>query len=135
MLILNQLTLHLCDYNGIGTHNHLIYKGIFNRLAKLAKWLSCFVSTNLYGSLTVCVFFFFMPHTCLDWIYTLVSKGAINHLAKLSKQLNCVVSTYLHDTLTVSCYRVTCMFRVNLHSHVTCMFRVNLHSVKAHVTW
>ena len=34
------------------THNnHLVRKRTLNRLAKLAKWLSCVVSTYLYGAL------------------------------------------------------------------------------------
>ena len=35
----------LIDSNGIGTHNHLIFKWTFNYLAKLANWLSWVVST------------------------------------------------------------------------------------------
>ena len=36
------------------THNHLVHKRTLNHSAKLAKWLSCVVSTYLYGHLTVC---------------------------------------------------------------------------------
>ena len=32
------------------THNHLVHKRILNHLAKLAKWLSCVVSTDLYSA-------------------------------------------------------------------------------------
>ena len=38
----------LSDSNVIRTHNHLVRKQRFNQLAKLAKWLSCVVSTYLY---------------------------------------------------------------------------------------
>ena len=34
---------------GIQTHNHLICKRTLNHFAKLGKWLSCVVSTYLYG--------------------------------------------------------------------------------------
>ena len=37
----------LSDSNGIRTHKHLVRKRTFNHLAKLAKWLSCVVSTYL----------------------------------------------------------------------------------------
>ena len=33
---------------------HLFCKRTLNHLAKLAKWLSCFVSIDRYGTLTVC---------------------------------------------------------------------------------
>ena len=37
------------DSNWIQAHNHLVCKQILNHLAKLAKWLSCFVGTYLYS--------------------------------------------------------------------------------------
>ena len=40
----------LSDSNGIRTHNHLVRKRTLNHLAKLVKWLSCVVSTYLYGA-------------------------------------------------------------------------------------
>ena len=36
---------NLSDSNGIRTHSHLVRKRTLNHLAKLAKWLSCVVST------------------------------------------------------------------------------------------
>ena len=39
----------MSDSNEIRTHNYLIRKGILNHLANLAKWLSCVVSSYLYG--------------------------------------------------------------------------------------
>ena len=39
----------LSDCNGIRTHNHFVRKRTLNHLAKLVKWLSCVVSTYLYG--------------------------------------------------------------------------------------
>ena len=40
----------LGDCNWTQTHNHLVHKWTLNDLAKLAKWLSCAVSTYLYGA-------------------------------------------------------------------------------------
>ena len=39
----------ICDSSGIQTHNHLVRKRTLNHFAKLAKWLTCVVSTYLYG--------------------------------------------------------------------------------------
>ena len=39
----------LSDSNWTRTHNHLVRKRTLNDLAKLTKWLSCAVSTYLYG--------------------------------------------------------------------------------------
>ena len=40
----------ISDSNGIRTHNHWFSKRTLNHLAKLAKWLSCAVSTYLYSA-------------------------------------------------------------------------------------
>ena len=40
----------LSDSNEIRTHNHLVCKRTLNHLANLTKWLSCVVSTYLYGA-------------------------------------------------------------------------------------
>ena len=40
----------LSDSNGIWTHNHLVRKWTLNHLPKLAKWLSCVMSTYLYSA-------------------------------------------------------------------------------------
>ena len=42
----------LSDSNRIRTHNHLVCKWTLNLLAKLAKLLTCVVSTYLYGAYT-----------------------------------------------------------------------------------
>ena len=39
---------HNCNLNQ--THNHLVHNQSLNHLVKLAKWLSCVVSTYLYGA-------------------------------------------------------------------------------------
>ena len=44
-----RLIWSLSDYNGTRTHNHLVHKRKLNHLAKLPKWMSCVVSTYLYG--------------------------------------------------------------------------------------
>ena len=46
----------LNDSNGIWTHYHVVHKRTLNHLVKLAKWLSCVVSTYLYSALTVCYY-------------------------------------------------------------------------------
>ena len=59
----------LSDCNGTRTHNHLVRKRTLNHLAKLAKWLSCAVSTYLYGAFD-CVFL--SCHVRVwEWIHTL----------------------------------------------------------------
>ena len=50
----------LSDSNKIRTHNHLVGKQTLSHLAKLAKRLSCVVSTYLYGAFD-CVII--MSHT------------------------------------------------------------------------
>ena len=66
--------------NGIRNHNHLVPKRTLNHVAKLAKWLSCVISTYLC---TVCYYHvtyefqsestFYSLHECLG---TLCSKQA-----------------------------------------------------------
>ena len=59
----------LNDFNGTQTHNHLVCKQKLNHLAKLAKWLSCVVSTYLYSALD-CMFL--SCHLCIsEWILSL----------------------------------------------------------------
>ena len=59
----------LSDCNETRTHKHLVCKRTLNHLAKLTKWLSCVVSTYLYGAFN-CMFL-----SChvriLEWIHTL----------------------------------------------------------------
>ena len=53
----------------IQTDNHLVCKQTLNRLAKLAKWLSCFVSTYLYSAFDCMLL---LCHVCIsEWIYSL----------------------------------------------------------------
>ena len=43
-------SVQLSDCNWTRTQNHLVCKRTLNHLAKLAKWLSCVLSTYLYGA-------------------------------------------------------------------------------------
>ena len=59
----------LSDCNWIRAHNHLVRKRTLKHLAKLAKWLSCVVSTYLYGAFD-CMFL--SCHVRIsEWIHTL----------------------------------------------------------------
>ena len=69
----------LCDINGIRTHNHLVRKQTLNHLAKLAKWLSCVVSTNLYSGFNCML----LCHVrVLEWIHFIVAWMSRNSLLK-----------------------------------------------------
>ena len=43
----------LSDCNWTRTYNHLVHKRTLNHLDKLTIWLSCVVSTYLYGALSI----------------------------------------------------------------------------------
>ena len=62
------------DTNGNQTHNHLVRKQTLNHLAKLAKWLSCVVSTYLYGT------FDWMLLSCEVhvWMVVIMSRTCLN---------------------------------------------------------
>ena len=60
---------NLSDCNWTRTHNHLVHKPTLNHLAKLAKWLSCVVSTYLYGAFD-CMFLSCHVRVS-EWIHTL----------------------------------------------------------------
>ena len=76
----------LSDCNGTRTHNHLVHKRTFNHLSQLAKWLSCLVSTYLYGAFD-CLFL-----SC----YGRVSEW--NHTPQLPE---CQSEATLHSCLNV----------------------------------
>ena len=57
------------DCNGTRTQNHLVHKRPLKHLAKLAKWLSCTVSTYLYGAFD-CMFLSFHVRVS-EWHHTL----------------------------------------------------------------
>ena len=107
----------LSDCNETRTQNHLVRKRTLNHLAQLAKWLSCAVSTSLYGAFDGA--FESTLYSCLNvkellaggrrhiWRLSdcngtrthnhLLRQRTLNHLAKLAKWLSRVVSTYLYD--------------------------------------
>ena len=57
------------DCNWTRTQNHLVHKRTLNHLAKLTKWLSCVLSTYLYGVFD-CIFLSCHVRV-LEWIHTL----------------------------------------------------------------
>ena len=60
------LKLGLSDCNWTKPHNDLFHKETLNHLAKLTKWLSCFVSTYLYSAID-CMSL--SCHACIsEWI-------------------------------------------------------------------
>ena len=111
----------------IQTRNHLVCKQTLKHLAKLAKCLSCVVSTYLYSAfdsmLLSCHDLFqseLTLYSCLNVKELLDSRTRThgirshnhlineysNHLTKLAKLLSCVVSTYLYgafDCMLLSC--------------------------------
>ena len=132
------------DCNWTRTQNHLVLKRTLNHLAKLAKWLSCVLSSYLYSAFDS--IFLSCPVRISEWIQTLylpecqellarsrreiwrwsdcnwtqtqnhlVLKRTLNHLAKLAKWLNCVLSTYLHSAF--DCMFLSCHVRVSWWIH------------------
>ena len=130
----------LSDSNEIRTHNQLVCKRTLNHLSKLAKWLSCVVSTYQCGVFDCVIIMSGMSFrvnlhsiVCLNvnellahsrhhiWSLSdsneipthnhLVCKRTLNHLAKLAKWLSCVVSTYLYGAL--DCVLLPCHLRVS----------------------
>ena len=72
LFLLDWLKLNMtwCDCSRIQTHNHLVRKQTLDHLAKLAKWLSCVVSTYLYSE-TDCMLL--SCHVWVsEWIHTLI---------------------------------------------------------------
>ena len=68
----------LSDCDGTRTHNHLVREWTLNHLAKLAKWLMCFVSTYLYGAFD-CMFLSYHVRI-LDWTHSIVAWMSRNSL-------------------------------------------------------
>ena len=64
LLAQNRLEIwSLSDCNWTRTHYHLVRKRTLNHLAKLVKWLSCVLSTYLYGAFD-CMFL--SCHVCVS---------------------------------------------------------------------
>ena len=82
------------DCNGTRTHNHLVRKRTLKNLVNLAKWLSCVVSTYLYGAFYcmlllfhVRVFSLSSESTLYSWIALLSLKLQISWLFRARKSL------------------------------------------------
>ena len=61
--------LEKCDYKMTQTHNHLVCKQTLSRLATLAKWMNCVVSTYMCGAFD-CLFLSYQVRVS-EWIHTL----------------------------------------------------------------
>ena len=70
----------LSEYNWTRTHNHLFHKRILNHLAKLAKWISCVVSTYLYGTFDCTKWSSFRLWT--NWLWVRVELQSLKLHAK-----------------------------------------------------
>ena len=68
---ISKLIEKLIDCNWTQTQNHLVRKRTLNHLAKLAKWLSCVLSTYLYGAFD-CMFLSCHVYVS-EWIHTIVA--------------------------------------------------------------
>ena len=142
----------ICDCNCTQSHNHLVCKRTLNHLAKLAKWLSCVVSTYPYDAFD-CIFLschklvsesictlqlfnvkkLFAQNRCDIWNLSdcngtqthnhIFSKRTLNRLAKLAKWLICVVSTYLYGAF--NCMFLSCDIRVHT---VKCTVQISTHN-------
>ena len=126
------------DSNEIRTQNSLVRKQTLNHLAKLVKWLSCVVSTYLYGAFDGMYYYVTYAiqsesthYSCLnvkeifDWnrrnisslsdsngIQThhhLVHKWTLNHLAKLAK---CWAVLWV---LICTVHLTVCVIQIQMH--------------------
>ena len=64
----------LSDSNEIRTHNHLVCRQTLNHLSKQAKWLSCVVSTYLYGVFD-CYYHDTRPALLNGWVFAYELSG------------------------------------------------------------
>ena len=129
----------MTDCNCHQTNNHLLHKRTLNDLAKLAKWLSCFLSTYQYVTFVCMCLSCHVHHlesistiysdlnvneilarsSCEIWIMSdcnstrthnhIVYKWALKHLAKLPKWMSCLASTYLYGAF--DCMFLSCHVR------------------------
>ena len=82
----------LSDCIGTWTHSYLVRKRTLNHLAKLAEWLSCVVSTCLYGEFD---YMFLSCHVRVsEWIHTLYLPEC--HGTPCSKQARYLKFKWLH---------------------------------------
>ena len=122
---------NLSDCNSTWTQKHLVGEETLKHLAKLTKWLSCVLSSFLYGRID-CMFLSCHESACYNclnvketldqsrrvmwslsdcnWNLTqnhLLRKRTLNHFEKRLKWVSCVLSTYLYgaiDCIFLSCH-------------------------------
>ena len=94
------------DSNKIQTHNHLVCKQTLNHFTKLAKWLSCVVSTYLYGA------FDCMLLSChvrvSGWLYFIICLNVKELLARSRHHISSSSDiqekhTLIHDMIIINC--------------------------------
>ena len=105
------------DCNWTRTQNHLVLKQTLNHLTKLTKWLSCVLSTYLYGAFSLYVLV--MSHTRFQSESTLYSCLNVKN----------VESSCSHFT-----FRFRACFEQGVPWH-SGNYRVWIHSENAYVTW
>ena len=100
----------LSESNGIQTRNHLVCKRTFNRLAKLAKWLSCVVNTYLYGAFVwcICKYLFVRCISTIECGFTLklvrdmtMTYSRMQHTDKYSQLSSIIWSVWLNGLVFV----------------------------------
>ena len=104
-------TWSLSDSNDIRAHYHLVRKRTPNHLTKQAKWLSCIVSTYLYGAFDCMLL---SCHVCVsEWTtaeceFTLKRLGdmiiiysQMHHTGKYSQHSSIIWQIWLHDWVFV----------------------------------
>ena len=67
----------LSDCSRTRTHNHWVHKQTLNHLAKLAKWLSCVLSTYLYGALTVYSYYIMYKSQSESTLYSCLNANKL----------------------------------------------------------
>ena len=94
----DQMEIVLSDCNWTRTQNHLVCKRTLNHLAKLTKWLSCVLSTYLYGA------FDCISLSCHVRVSEPCSKQAGDHIIYkvLIKKKTHILKVCLYVSLTFS---------------------------------
>ena len=101
------------DSNRIRTHNRLVRKWTLNHLAKLAKWLSCVVSTYLHGAFD-CMLLTCMSRTRFRVnLYSIVAQMSRNSLLKTGA----ISEVYTFDIAPVSSKEL-----LNIQATTECRF-------------
>ena len=109
--LLARIRCQIClkESNDIRSHNHFVRQGTINHLAKVAKWLSCLLSTYLYGAFDI------MLLSChvrvSEWTNTLLfawmpgnsllQAGAISHVWKIATTFEPPTTLYVKEHSTI----------------------------------